>query len=624
MRSPGKSRGPAASRPSRLALLMIAGLGMPGGLSDAFAETLAPSKTPAAKIPLAKIPLTERPFIKTQFAKTDADEADTLRSVRAPSPLPASSTPPTVQSEDSVKPDSATDKKPETAMAPAIPASALQKLIEDRAERPVTGPHITEQRREREAIAAFYAARDFALLWFTDGHPNRAARSLLPRLAAAAEDGLDLGPRLPALPPDNASADSNLDETRQAALDLALSEAVVAYGRQASGSRIDPHEIGKLIGARPEIADPSLILASVAAAGPEAGTILRGFNPQQEGYVALRDKLVAMRQERQPVARRLIPSGPPLRVGMRDPRVALIRARLSLDGKLDKGQTENGASEIYDSEVSMAVADFQRANGLPASGVLTPQTSAILSGARLSATPLSPHVEHEILANMERWRWMPHDLGHDRIEVNLPDFEVAVIEKDEVVSRHRVVIGKEETPTPIFSHVMQFLIVNPYWNVPASILKKEMLPKLAANPNYLHRLGYEVFKRDGHLVVRQPPGERNALGRIKFMFPNDYAVYLHDTPSKHYFEEDKRAFSHGCVRVDEPYHFAEAVLGPKWSESRIKGLFGEKERYITLPKPLPIHLEYFTATVDRFGHLHLSEDVYGYSQKVRIALGLQD
>jgi murein L,D-transpeptidase YcbB/YkuD len=263
------------------------------------------------------------------------------------------------------------------------------------------------------------------------------------------------------------------------------------------------------------------------------------------------------------------------------------------------------------------VADFQKANGLPASGVLTARTIAVLSGGQPS------RLENEILANMERWRWMPRDMGESRIEVNIPDFEVSVIEDGEVVSRHRVVVGKEQTPTPIFSNRMQFLIVNPYWNVPPSILRKEMLPKLAADPNYLHRLGYEVFSRDGHLAVRQPPGERNALGRIKFMFPNDYAVYLHDTPSRALFAEEKRAFSHGCVRVDDPFQFAETVLGKGWSEARVKGLIGGKERYVFLPKPLPVHLEYFTTYVDSSGRVQLRDDIYGYSHRVKTALGLE-
>ncbi len=298
---------------------------------------------------------------------------------------------------------------------------------------------------------------------------------------------------------------------------------------------------------------------------------------------------------------------------MRDPRVPLIRSRLSVEEQIDAPEQDL----VYDTKVASAVADFQRANGLPPSGQLTARTIALLSGGG------KRQLEAEIIANMERWRWMPRDMGDSRIEVNIPDYEVVVIENGAVAQRNRVVVGKQDTPTPVFSNTMQFLIVNPSWNVPQSIIRKELLPKGGGHLGYLHRLGYETSYHDGQLMVRQPPGERNALGRIKFMFPNDYAVYLHDTPMRALFEQDKRAFSHGCVRVDDPFRFAETVLGPGWSEERIKKLIGGKERYVNLARPLPIHIEYFTAEVDDFGRLLLRDDIYGYSRKVRAALGLE-
>jgi murein L,D-transpeptidase YcbB/YkuD len=293
---------------------------------------------------------------------------------------------------------------------------------------------------------------------------------------------------------------------------------------------------------------------------------------------------------------------------MRDPRVPLVRARLSLD----EARTE-ATNSLYDTKVAAAVASFQKANGLQGSGVLTSRTLAALSGAHPS------RVEAEIIANMERWRWMPRDLGESRIEVNIPDFEAVVVEDGNIVQRHRVVVGKEKTPTPIFSEEMRYLIVNPYWNVPPSIIKNE----LTSSSGRLTARGFESFYRNGQLVVRQPPGERNALGRIKFMFPNPYAVYMHDTPSRALFSEARRAYSHGCVRVDEPFRFAETILGKGWTETRLRKLIGSKERYVTLPKPLPVHIQYFTAFVDDAGELQTREDIYGYSRRVRAALGLE-
>ncbi|MGH6819875.1 MAG: L,D-transpeptidase family protein, partial [Methylocella sp.] len=489
------------------------------------------------------------------------------------------------------------------ASAPALPPvnAALKAALEARSGLPsaVALPH----RREREAIAAFYALRDFAPLWFSGGTANAEVAPAIERLKHAADDGLDVKGFPQAFSP---ATDEEI-----AAADLALSDAVVAYGRQASGSRVDPRMISRLIGVEPEVADPAVILALVATAGEEAGEELLRFNPPQKAYEALREKLLQSRRGRGVAGRdAAIPSGPVLRPGMRDPRVPLIRARLSLD---DAAAVEDS---IYDTRIAAAVADFQKANGLPASGNLTARTIAALSGGPSS-------LEAEILANMERWRWMPRDMGETHIEVNIPDYEAVVIEKGEVIERARVVVGKEETPTPVFSNTMKFLIVNPAWNVPQSIIRKEMLPRLAADPDYLYRLGYQVSSRAGHLVVRQPPGERNALGRIKFVFPNDFSVYMHDTPMRKLFASAKRAFSHGCVRVDDPFRFAETVLGNGWSEQRVKKLIGGKERYVYLPKPLPVHLEYFTTFVDESGELQLRDDVYGYSRRVKAALGLQ-
>ena len=570
----------------------------------------------------------------------DSDSPSAARPDTAPPPRNDEETPPGFVAMPPAHDDPLTGAAPEDAAAPSQPVSpadassvpaiapatsrvpadasnlaplvntAIKAALEARSGLP--DPLGLRHRREREAVAAFYAMRDFAPLWWSDGKPGPAVAPLIDRLRHAADDGLDLR-SYPRVAP-SATAEEI------ASADIALTDAVVAYGRQASGARVDPHMISRLIGEEPEVADPAVILALVAAAGEDAGEELRHFNPPQKGYEALRGKLLELRHGRSAALHDPeIPAGPVLRAGMRDPRVPLIRARLSLDEDGGELQDPDPLQDlVYDTKVAAAIADFQKANGLPPSGTLTARTAAALSGRQ------SSHLQAEILANMERWRWMPRDMGETHIEVNIPDYEAAVIENGEVTLRTRVVVGKEDTPTPVFSDTMKFLIVNPYWNVPPSIIRKEMLPRLAADPNYLHRLGYEVYTRAGHLAVRQPPGERNALGRIKFMFPNDFAVYMHDTPSRALFDSRKRAFSHGCVRVDDPFRFAETVLGRDngWSEQRVKKLIGGKERYVYLPKPLPVHLEYFTAFVDESGELQLRDDVYGYSRRVRTALGL--
>jgi len=515
-------------------------------------------------------------------------------SPEAPAAAPASAVP------------AASPQAPAAASAPAAPAFAdlVKSAVDALVKTESKGSHAAELRKERSAIAAYYAARDYAPLWIENGKPTGAVHLVIDRLAHAGDDGLDLeGLPVPVF---------ERGDDKLAAAEVALSAEVVAYGRQASGSRVDPQMISDLIGAKPDLPDPALILAAVVAAGDDGGAVLQSFNPPQKAYLALRDKLATLRSGAKPVAGEPIPMGRSLRVGMSDPRVPLIRARFGLD------PGPSGSSDLlYDSEVAAAVADFQRANGLPASGVLTPRTVASL------ADQSPARAEDEIIANMERWRWMPRDMGASRIEVNIPDFTATIVKDGEVVSRNRVIVGKPDTPTPVFSNTMKFVIVNPYWNVPPSIVRKEMLPRVAGDPSYLSEMGFEVFTRHGQLVVRQPPGERNALGHIKFMFPNQYDVYLHDTPSRGLFAAARRAFSHGCVRVDQPFGFAESVLGSDWPEARIKRLIGGAERYVYLPKPLPIHIEYFTAFVDDAGRLQLRDDLYGYSHKVKITLGLE-
>lgn len=544
-------------------------------------------------------------------------------------PAPSDVPPPTAAPVAAANPEPATAPVPVATSAPppvvpapsaasttpvgTLDAAALQRAVETYVgaePTPVAGriqPQDLARYKDRQAIRTVYAARDFAPFWIEDGHFNARGRSILARIDHASEDGLDLRPIAVAAPKDG-------DAAALASAEIALTDAAAAYGYQATGGRVDPSRIGPLVAMKPDVADPPRVIAALVDA-PDAGEALRAFNPPQRGYAALRDKLGELRRTSDVASRTAVPYGPTLKPGMRDVRVPLIRARFGLDpvpaDAADAGLT-------YDIEVAAAVADFQKAHRLPASGVLTIRTVAAMSGG-------SPRqLEDEIVANMERWRWLPRDMGENRIEVNIPDFTVNVMHGDAVFHQARVVVGQPDKPTPLFSETMQFIIVNPYWNVPLSIVKNEMLPKLAADPDYFSRHGYETVERGGQTYVRQPPGDSNALGRIKFMFPNKYSVYLHDTNSRSLFGNDRRALSHGCVRVDAPFKFAEAVLGKDngWTEARVKRLIGGSERTINLPQPLPIHIMYFTAFVDDAGALQLREDVYGYSAKLRAALGL--
>ncbi len=462
--------------------------------------------------------------------------------------------------------------------------------------------------KDRAALSAYYAQAERPLLWAQDGAWTRAAQAAMNRLKAADEDGLDPADYIPR----DAGLRKDAPLAQWARADVKLSLSVIRYARDARGARIDLARLSPNV--TPKLAIPNVddVLSTVSAA-KDAGAALAAYNPPHAGYKALKERLAQLRESRpsQPSVR--LPKGPTLRVGMTDPRVPLIRARFNL-------ADDNDNRTVYDRRVASAVAAFQKERGLPDTGVLNTQTVAALSG------PSPAQRESEIIANMERWRWLPADLGDRHIAVNVPEYRLRLTEGRNVVHETRVIVGKEQSQTPIFSENMKYLVVNPSWTIPPSIMKKEILPGLAADPYYAARKGYKVIRRGNQISVQQPPGERNALGYVKFMFPNDHAVYLHDTPNRNLFSASKRAFSHGCVRVDKPFELAEEIMGQdgKWTEKKLRGLIGKGERYVHLTDPLPVHLTYFTLSVDEKGELKRFEDIYGLDRKVRAALNLSE
>jgi L,D-transpeptidase YcbB len=463
-----------------------------------------------------------------------------------------------------------------TAGAPLSPVqsalqAAMQRLVVSDNHRNPLGSG--DWRAARGEIAAFYAGRFYAPVWVSENGLTDVGRAALAQLKRAPDDGLNLSAF--ALPRD---LGSGLDPDAIADAETTIASALVAYAEQASGSRVALSHVSPFIFARPNVVDPGAALVETAVAADPAER-LAAFNPPQQGYRALRDEL-----------KRLNAPG----VAGRRPRA--LSADLDSDPLLDP-QTDSAPRRIKRA---------LNAHIYPASISATAPGAA----ARERAT---------ILANMEMWRWEPRDMGERRIEVNLADFSVAVMEGDRVIHQARVVVGKPETPTPIFSDVMRYVLINPSWQVPDSIIKKEMMSKLGA----LSRRGYEVKTVGGRLTVRQLPGDDNALGHFAFMFPNDHAIYLHDTPSKDLFDEETRAFSHGCIRVEDPQSLAVLVLGGEstgWTDERIEAAIGGKERTVFLPRPLPIHIEYFTDFVDEFGEIKERPDVYGLIRRVEVIL----
>ncbi|HLO80362.1 MAG TPA: L,D-transpeptidase family protein [Chitinophagaceae bacterium] len=292
-------------------------------------------------------------------------------------------------------------------------------------------------------------------------------------------------------------------------------------------------------------------------------------------------------------------------VGDASPVIKEIRKKLFLAGDI----SNDNQSDVFDEEMEAGIKEFQRRYGLKEDGVAGPGV------LKEMAAPLAARIE-QIAVNMERCRWLPNETSKDYLFVNIPQFKLVAMEDDSIVFDCNVVVGTATNKTVIFRGDMKYVVFSPYWNVPQSIINKEILPAMKRNPKYLekHNMEYNGGK------IRQKPGPNNSLGLVKFLFPNSFNIYLHDTPSKSLFKEDKRAFSHGCIRVSEPYELAQYLLrnDPSWTPEKITTAMNSgKEQYVTLKKTVPVYLVYFTAFVDPRGKLNFRDDIYARDQAVK-------
>ena len=295
---------------------------------------------------------------------------------------------------------------------------------------------------------------------------------------------------------------------------------------------------------------------------------------------------------------------------MADARVPLVRERLGLAAEPNTN---------YNAALAMAVGKFQKANGIQVTGQLNGPTIEAING------PSRAKRLDAVLATMERWRWMPRDLGKTHVELNIPDYFVRVYNNGEKVWQTRTVVGKPGHETPLLTETMKFIALNPTWNVPESIIYNELLPIYeTTDPQIFERQGLKMERdRDGKIRVFQPPGERNALGQIRFNFPNKFLVYQHDTPEKNYFTQDKRAYSHGCMRVQDPLKYAEVLLSyarrrRATPPTSIKRMLGGEEKQLDFANQIPVHLTYQTAFVDEAGKLQFRDDIYGLDTKLHV------
>ncbi len=491
-------------------------------------------------------------------------------------------------------------------------------------------------------VIRFYQMRRYEPAWTRDGYPLPAAESLTRAIKAADAEGLQ--PRNYHLE----RIEGTLAEIRQILirnerpdaasivnLEFLLSDAYLVYAAHLLNGRVNPETLH----ADEWTIYPSRFnLARHLSKALEGGDIegsLKGLLPAQQGYGRLKTALVVHRAIAQQGGWPVIPGDGRLEKGMKSDRVPVLRSRLKVTG--DMPAPVDGASDLFDEAVEEAVKRFQLRHGLYDDGIVGARTLRALN------VPVENRIR-QIELNLERWRWLPQNLGNPYIMVNIAGYGLEVVENETPVLTMKIVVGTAYQKTPVFSGKMTYIEMNPYWNVPHSIATEETLEKIRQNPaGFFAKENMKVFKagQNGEEVspaaidwsklsesnfpyrLRQEPGPRNPLGRIKFMFPNKHNVYLHDTSDPQLFRKERRGFSHGCIRIEKPMEMAEFVMrGSKdWSRKKIEEVLKTKETTVAnLPKPIPVHILYFTAWGNGDGTVHFLEDIYRRDERLEKAL----
>lgn len=488
----------------------------------------------------------------------------------------------------------------------------------------------------------FYQEREYAPVWFDANGLRPAARTLIASIKNADKDGLH--------PADYHTTIINLllsdydfwplnDDAHQAAiradLDLLLTDAFLLFGTHLANGRIDPETLHTDWILPEESIDVMNVLHNLSA-DTDMVKIIDQFRPHHAGYVQLRRALVQMRQLQAQGDIQAIKMDVTLKPGVKNKRIPLLRQRLHRLGDLDNARPQSHENH-YDPWLSDAVKKFQHRHGLAPDGVIGEQT---LEALNVTADQRVRQIE----LNLERWRWLPKDLHRRHIVVNTADFNLRVIENQEQVLQMPVVVGRPARRTPVFSAPISYLVLNPYWTVPHKLAVEDILPKLTKGTEYLAKQGFEVFKGWGEKAeavnpeginwkiygknyfpfrLRQNPGPRNALGRVKFMMPNKFSIYLHDTPQRAHFKEIQRDFSSGCIRVQDARLLAHYLLAnePAWSPETIDTYLSTgKRQVVKLSDPIPVHLLYMTAWMDETGTLQFRNDIYDRDHDLDLAL----
>ncbi len=497
---------------------------------------------------------------------------------------------------------------------------------------------------EQIALAEYYSVPDRRLLWVDDSGLTDRGKAVMGEIAKADDYGLRAADyKLPQIASFDPAAPDAVEQLADA--ELKISSAVVEYARDARGGRINPQSLSKNLDPKLYLPEPAEVIGFIAIRSDPAA-YLRSFQPSHPQFEALRKALLAERggqvEQTSGPMDIVIPAGPLLKAGVEHGQVALLRKRLEVPVKA------GGNEYLYDQELIEAVREFQKSKGGHPDGIVGSGTRQMLNGQ--SAPQVSGQDKiNLLLANMERWRWLPQDLGAFYVNVNIPEFQLRVVGDDAVVWETRVVVGKTDKQTPVFNDEMEEIVFRPNWYVPTSIKSEEIAPYLYRGGGFfgggwdtsiLKRQGLRIRGANGRDIdpdtidwsrsdirryeVYQPPGAGNVLGLVKFRFPNTHDVYLHDTTQKHLFANAVRANSHGCMRVQNPDQFATVLLGHDqgWDASRVNAaMHGNIDaNKILLKQHIPVYLTYFTAKVEEDGKLTQYRDLYGHDRRMIAAL----
>jgi len=495
------------------------------------------------------------------------------------------------------------------------------------------------RKSEQGALVEYYAAPENRLLWVDENGLTDRAKSVMEEIKKADDYGLRVSDY--ALPKTPSADDGVPDAKTLADAEIKIGFAVMRYARDARGGRIDPERLTPNLDPTLALPDPLEVIESIAFRSDPAA-YLRSFQPNQPQFEALRQALIEARGGKADTGVLRIPDGPLLRVGMDDEQVALLRKRLELPA-------DDGAKEtVFDDSLEAAVKGFQATHGAYPDGMVGPGTRRLLNQQHHEAA--NPARVRLILLNMERWRWLPHDLGSYYVNVNIPEFMLRVMKDGKPDFVTRVVVGKPDKQTPVFSNEMQTVVFNPYWNVPNSIKTEEIRPYLVEEGGWFGGGGWNTAVLERHnlrinvggrevdpsridwnridirsLNIYQPPGPDNVLGNVKFLFPNKHDVYMHDTPQKSLFARAVRAESHGCMRVQNPDQLALTLLKEDqgWTAGRVaSAIQSGHDQQIPLRQKIPVYITYFTLKVNDDGSMSTYGDLYGHDARMAAALRL--